>query len=143
MLLRKLIINLIVFIVCGTIALTIPVLVNHFKQKAVAASSSPSNPNTYKLTSCFVGDQNLFDDTRVAWQISLTDKTRLIADWTAIYQDACCNHNLIYDVENLVLTAQGLVYRGVLNQADYESLYAQRYTSTVTYKGYTCEICLP
>ena len=74
---------------------------------------------------------------------SLTDKTKLIADWTAIYQDACCNHNLIYDVENLVLTAQGLVYRGILNQADYESLYAQRYTSTVTYKGYTCEICLP
>ncbi|MBR4418954.1 MAG: hypothetical protein IKT33_03020 [Clostridia bacterium] len=144
MLRRKLIFNLVVLAVCGAIALTIPVIANHFKKKPTAATSNNNNPNSYKLTSYFVGDQKPLSDVHLVWQLCLTDNyNHVVANWEEIYKDTSHNFTLAYDTKCLNLTASGLVYQGILNQIDYESLYTEGFRSTVTYKGFTCEICLP
>ena len=143
MLRRKLIFNFVILAVCGAIALTLPVIANHFKKKPATATAN-NNPHNYKLSSYFVGDQNPLADTRVAWQLCLTDNyNNVVASWEEIYQDASLNFNLIYNAECLDLTVNGLVYQGIRNHADYENLYADGFRSTVSYNGFTCEICLP
>ena len=134
---RKLMINIIVFVVCGVIALTIPVFVNYWK----TTSTSATKPTTYTLTSTFVGEDSHLTDARIMWQICLMNNEIIVLTWENIYQNIN-NYPLIFDNEHLILTPNGLCYRGLATTQDYENLYATGYSSTVTYKNYTCTLTL-
>ena len=132
---RKLMINLIIFAVCGAIALTIPVFVNCWQDKSTMASNDRP---TCVLKSVFVGDEFSFSDSWVVWQIYLTQGDTIVADWHAIYTSINAGAPIDYDTKNLQLTANGFCYRGL----DFEHLYSSNYSSSVTYKNYTCTLTL-
>ena len=143
MLRRKLMINIIVFAVCGLIALTIPVLVNYYKTTPTSASDKPEQVMPYALHSVFVGDNYHLGDARIMWQVYLTQGDTVITTWEEIYNSASKNHSLLsYDHEHLVLTPNGLRYRNLATAEDYENLYLHGYSSTVSYQGFTCHITL-
>ena len=138
---RKLMINLVVFVVCGAIALTIPVFVNYWQTDTASAGDETKPP--YVLQSTFVGDNYPMTDARIMWQIYLTQGETVIATWEEIYNSVSTNNNVLsYDTEHLILTPNGLCYRGLATTTDYENLYATGYSSTVTYQGFTCHITL-
>ena len=137
MLRRKLMINIIVFAVCGAIALTIPVFVNYWHKTTASASEQ-----TYTLTSTFLGKSNHFQDARVMWQICLMSGDTVVATWEDIYRTASINNSITFDTENLTLTPNGFCYRGLATTADFEKLYERGYSSSVTYNGYSCVLQL-
>lgn len=137
---RKLMINIIVFVVCGAIALTIPVLVNHWESTPTVAGEATELP--YVLRSKFVGDDFHLGDARVMWQIYLTQGDDIIATWENLYNTIKITQQITYDTEHLQLTPNGFRYRGLADTTDYENLYATGYSSTVTYKNYTCTLTL-
>ena len=137
---RKLMINIIVFVVCGAITLTIPVLVKYWQQTPVTAGEEPEP--TYELHSKFVGNDFHLGDTRVMWQIYLTQDEHISATWEEIYSTIKVTQQITYDTEHLQLTPNGFRYRGLATAADYENLYATGYSSTVNYQGFTCTLTL-
>ena len=137
---RKLMINLVVFVVCGAIALTIPVFVNYWQTDTASAGDETKPP--YVLHSTFVGDNYPMTDARIMWQIYLTQGDTIIATWEAIYNSLTGNQTLTFDTEHLELTPYGLRYFGLKTAADYENLYTNGYSSSVTYKNYTCTLNL-
>ena len=137
---RKLMINIIVFVVCGAIALTIPVFINYCQSTPAAAGDETQLP--YVLHSKFVGDNYPMTDARIMWQIYLTQGETIVASWSDIYASISTNNSLIYDTEHLQLTPNGLRYRGLVTATDYKNLYINGYSSSVTYKNYTCTLNL-
>lgn len=141
---RKLIINILVFVVCGAIAFTIPVLVNYWQTTPTLASNEP-NPDhdlPFVLQSKFVGEDYPMADARVMWQVYFTRGDVVVATWASIYHAISTTNPLDFDTEHLELTPNGLRYRNLATTADYENLYANGYSSTVTYQGYTCTLIL-
>ena len=137
MLRRKLMINLLVIVLCGAVALTIPVIVNQL-QKSADAAINPNDPSVI-LVSEFVGDSYVdLGDTCVVWQICLKRGNTVVVTWDEIYQAAITRNALSYDREHLKLTRYGLCYTGIHSADDYQKLYDTNYHSYVNYQGRTC-----
>ena len=120
---RKFILSLVVVLVCGVIALSLPVIVNHTRKTANA------NSNQVHLCSVKI-DDNLLDTT--VWQIQLFSGNKVIKTWDEIYQAVNDGKaTLTYDDENLRLDARGLL----LNKTT-----EGKYHSVVIYQGYHCEL---
>jgi len=135
---RKLVLNILIFVVCGAVAITVPVLINHLSKPTVTANDDKSVSTNCILVSEFVGDDYRFTDTCIVWQVYLKNGFTVIATWNEIYAALSQHNPLIYDTEHLALTPYGLCYRGLQTQEDYDKLYNTGYTSSVTYQGKTC-----
>ncbi len=135
---RKLVLNILIFVVCGAVAITIPVLVNHLSQPSVSANNNTPTTNNSILVSEFVGDDYRLTDSCVVWQVYLKSGATVVATWDEIYVALSQHNPLVYDTEHLELTPYGLCYRGLQTQEDYDKLYNTGYTSSVTYQGKTC-----
>lgn len=137
---RKLLLNLLILVICGTVAISIPVIVNHWSKPA-SANDNGQTPVT--LESVFVDCTNLdFIDSCVVWQIYQKCGDKIVAAWDTIY--ASLNENpLEYDHDKLQLTSYGLCLKGIHTPADYQKLYDDGYSSDVTYQGQTCRLQLP
>ena len=92
MLRKKLLINLAIILICGAIALSLPVIVSHL-QKPTSASTEENEESTtnsttadWQLTSTFVG-QKYQDkiDCGVVWQIEQKHGNKVITTWDEIY----------------------------------------------------------
>lgn len=120
---RKFILNLVVVLVCGVIALSLPVIVNHTRKTANA------NSNQVHLCSVKI-DDNLLDTT--VWQIKLVSGDKVIKTWDEIYQAVNDGKaTLTYDNENLRLDVRGLLLKKTTEG---------KYHSVVIYQGYDCEL---
>ncbi|MBO4726398.1 MAG: hypothetical protein J5598_02230 [Clostridia bacterium] len=150
MLRKKLVINLAIILICGTVALSLPVIVNHLPKTTNASTNTNKEncttitPNTdWYLTSIFVGHQYHDKvDCGVVWQIEQKCGDNVIATWDEIYANINTANPLSYDHENLTLTSYGLVYIGLQSDADYQILYASGYQSTVIYQNHSCVLTL-
>lgn len=136
---RKLLTNIVLVLICGTITLSIPVIVKQF-QKPTDAASNP-NANGWVLTSIFIGDhyQNLVDSCAV-WQIEKHHGDTVIT-WPEIYVALGPGNPLTMADENLLVSAYGIIYPN-LNGTDYQALLATGYRTTVTYQGLSCTLTL-
>lgn len=140
---RKLVINLLIVFICGTVAISLPVIVQ-YQQKPSQASTTQPTTAAWVLVCAFVGDtQQEQTDYYLAWQISQKRGNTVIATWEDIYTAISVGNPLTYDTVHLELTPQGLIYRNVNTPEDYQKLYTTGYTSFVTYQGQTCVLTLP
>ena len=105
MLRSKLFINIAIVLVCGTVAISLPIIVNHLQK--------PANADIYatdwELVSVFVGDryQDKVDTTAI-WQIEQRHGNRVIHTWDEIYAAICADESLIsYHHDELKLTRYG------------------------------------
>lgn len=137
---RKLLLNLLILVICGTVAISIPVIVNHWSKPA----SADGNGQDVTLVSVFVDCTNLDSaDSCVVWQIHQKRGDTIVADWDTIYASLNAQNRLDYDHANLQLTPYGLCFKGIHTPADYQNLYDTGYSSNVTYQGQTCRLQLP
>lgn len=122
---QKLVINLSVIIMCGIIALSIPVLVNHLPKSAHASGNL--------VLDSVRSDNDLFD-TNIGWQLVLRRGDKIVQTWDEIYQ-TIQNHTatLDYDETVLKLTSQGLFYTKTT---------VDNFSTVVTYQNYHCELNL-
>ncbi|MCQ2382575.1 MAG: hypothetical protein MJ060_01910 [Clostridia bacterium] len=131
---RKLTINLIVVLVCGTIAVSLPIIVNHL-QKPTHADNGYQIEET--LISLFVGDQ--FQDkldTYAIWQLELRRGEKVLENWQQIYTTITTDSSLIvYNQDQLKLTNYGLICRDKQTTAQFQAV--------VTYQGHSCTLVLP
>jgi|GEM_PF-2589551 len=137
MLRKKLFLNLLIILVCGTVALSLPVIASHI-QTPTNASTNESTSD-WQLVSVFVGNQfeNQVDST-VVWQIERRRGKTVLATWDEIYAESNFENTIQYDDKHLKLTAYGLVYDGLQSPDDYQSLYESGYRSTVIYQEHSC-----
>ena len=137
---RKLLINLCVVLVCGTIAISLPVIVNHM-QKPVQATGQSGSSN-WELTSKLVNN-NPSNDICVVWQIECKHGNKVIESWRSIYQAIQQDSSLIdYDTTHLQLTKYGFAYRNLKTTADYQTLLQSGYQTVVTYNHHQCSLTL-
>lgn len=140
---RKLMINLAIVLVCTAVALTIPVIIkNQPKANYSANNDNATSTMSYQLVSKFVGDEYAHTDNNLVWQVYQVQNGLIVNDWQAIYQALNQHNQLIYDTTNLSLTPYGLRFRNLDTAEDYANLYANGYSSIVTYQGRTCIIKL-
>lgn len=123
---RKLVVNLAVIIMCGIVALSIPVIANHLPKTA--------NADSRQVTLVSSLTTNDFYENALIWQIELRRGEKIIQTWDEIYQ-ALNQHKatLNYDTQTLKLTAHGLVYTKTTKD---------NYSSVVTYQDYSCRLSL-
>ena len=142
MLRRKLAANLLFIVICGAVALSLPVLIQSL-QKSAAASGTQS-ADDWTLVSIFVGDRHQDKvDSCVVWQIQ-KQRGDIVITWDEIYAAITKSNPLTYtDTEHLTLTSHGIVYRGIRSAADYQILLDSQYTAKVTYQGLNCTLQLP
>ncbi|MCM1404148.1 MAG: hypothetical protein NC133_01395 [Prevotella sp.] len=141
MLRRKLFLNLAILLLCGSVALSIPVLVNHWKQPA---NASDQNDCGLTLVSEFSGTGSAHaTDACVAWRLCLQRGASVVTTWDEIYADYLHGGTLSYDQKHLKITAYGLCYRDIHTAEDYQKLFASQYCSYVIYQGQTCLLQLP
>ncbi len=125
---RKLFINLAVILFCGTIAISLPIIVNHLQKPA----SADTYVADWELVSTFVGKQyqNQLDDYKI-WQLELCYHNQVMRTWNEIYQSIQDDPTLVtYDHDIFKLTAYG---------------FCQIKTTTgapmvVTYQGKSCTL---
>ena len=153
MLRKKLLINLAIILICGAIALSLPVLVGHIQKPTNASTNTPeeNSANTttptleidWQLNSIFVGEQYQDKvDCSIIWQIEQKHGNKVITTWDEIYANITATNSLTYDNEHLTLTRYGLVYRGLQTPTDHQTLYATGYQSTVIYQDHSCVLTL-
>lgn len=130
---RKLGLNLLIILVCATIAISIPVIV-HAQQKSSQAATDP-HAERLVLVGEFIGDlaQNITDNPFL-WRLHLKRDGTVVKTWDEIYTDIINGAAITYDRDHLELTPYGLCYRGA---------YQSGYKITVTYRGLHCTIKLP
>ena len=122
MLRKKLVINLVVVIVCGIIALSVPVIANQLQKPTKAIDSAT-------LIYYPVND-NLHDATY--WQLELRTDQTTVATWKQIYDSVLKQPSLLrYDQDKLQLQSYGLVNKQTT---------ADNTPTVVYYKQYYCEI---
>lgn len=137
---RKLMINCLIVLICGVIAVSIPVIVN-YNQKQASATNNQSN---IKLVCEFVGDKYPdASDSGIIWQIYQKSDNKIVMTWDEIYTIVSKKNTLQYDQENLIITSKGLTFRNIHTPAEYQALYNSNYCSSVTFQGQTCLIKLP
>lgn len=143
---KKLVINLMIFLICGTVAISLPIIVNNL-QKPTNASTGETTAETtvtdWQLVGVFVGDryQNKMDAC-VVWQIEQKSGNTIITTWDEIYASISTTNPLNYDTEHLTLTRYGLVYHGAQTAEDYQNLKTADYHSTVIYQNHSCVLTL-
>ena len=138
---RKLLINLCVVLVCGTIAISLPVIVNHMQRPAQA--SEQSNKYDWELTSELIKYDNQANDICVVWQITCKQGKKTVESWQSIYQAIQQDSSLIdYDTTHLQLTKYGFAYRNLKTTADYQTLLQSGYQTVVTYNHHQCSLTL-
>lgn len=124
---RKLMINIAVVVICGLIAISVPVLANHF--------SHTTNANT-PVSLVSVPTNNHLLDAKAVWQLELRQGDRVIKTWDEIYQSIQAHHTTItYDSNNLQLTSYGLLLPD-------NKTTEGGYHSVVIYENYQCELKL-
>lgn len=130
---RKLTINLIVVLVCGTIAISLPIIANHLQKPTHADNYRTSE----ELISIFVGNQ--FQDkldTYAVWQLELRRGEKVLENWQQIYTTITTDSSLIvYNQDQLKLTNYGLICRNKQTTAQFQTV--------VTYQGHSCTLFLP
>lgn len=110
---------------CGVIALSIPVLVNHIPESAHASGQL--------VLDSVRSDNNLFD-TAVSWQLVLRRGDKIVQTWDEIFQ-TIQNHTATLDYDDTVLK---LTNRGLF----YTKTTEGNFHSVVTYQNYRCELNL-
>lgn len=138
---RKLLINLCVVLVCGTVAISLPIMINQM-QKPAQATGRSTVPN-WELTSKLVKCSNLPNDICVVWQIECKHGNETVESWQSIYQAIQQDSSLInYDTTHLQLTKYGFAYRNLKTTADYQTLLQSGYQTVVTYNHHQCILTL-
>ncbi len=101
---RKLFINLAVILVCGTVAISLPVIASHLQTSADATAHKD-----YQLTCKFVGsDHHDYCDNYLIWQLELKCGNQIISPWQEIHQSIINNPTLAtYDANYLELKTNG------------------------------------
>ena len=130
---RKLIINLVVVLLCGIIAVSLPVIMNNLSKPNHAESQSTNND--WQLISINVGNQycDLLDTTLI-WQLECHHGKQVIHNWQQIYQVISTDNSIItYNPKLFCLTAYGLVCLDNKTTEHY---------SVVTYQNHQCIITL-
>ncbi len=137
---RKLVINLLIIVLCGTVVLSIPVLAQHMQKSANAASDH----DKLTLVGKFVDGSCLNTvDYCAVWQICQKRGNTVVATWDDIFASIGPYNPITYDREHLQLTPYGFCYREIYTAADYQKLCDSNYYSYVTYQGQTCLLKLP
>ena len=126
MLRRKLLINLLIVLVCGTVAVSLPIIVNNMQK----SSNATTPTQDWQLVSIYVGNQykNLKDNYNI-WQIELRHGDKVIP-WSEIFATIQNDPTKIdYDTTKLRLleNGDGFVYLTKTTAA-----------AVVTYQGKSC-----
>ena len=132
-------INLAVILLCGVVALTIPVLIG----SSYATSANPNGTPDWTLVCTYVGDDyQKMIDYPVIWQIEQRRGNTILATWDKFYHNLAI-YPIVYDTAYLEITPYGLCYRGLESWEDLRKLHTRGYSSLVTYRGQTCTLILP
>lgn len=130
---RKLVLNLVIFVLCGAIAVSVPFMIKFWQKRTVTANEGTNTTTSNcTLASKFVGDQLHLSDYYFVWQVYLIRDFQVVVTWEEIYADISPHNPLVYDTENFILTPYGLCYRGLSND----------HVSRVTYQGHSCLLVL-
>lgn len=137
---RKLMINCLIILICGIATISIPVIVNYQQKSTSAANNQPK----ITLVCEFVGNQYTDEsDSGLIWQIYQQSGDTVVMSWNEIYSVLSIKNTLKYDQENLILSSEGLTFRGIHSTDDYQTLYNSQYCSSITFQGQTCLLTLP
>ena len=101
---KVLLLNIAVVAVLGTIAITIPHLID---QEPAAADAQPS---PVILACRLLTVDNTITDYPYYWQIYQHQDEQVVTTWEDIYQAYCQNQTVLTVSEGLKITAQGLIY---------------------------------
>lgn len=130
---RKLVLNIVIVLICGLIAISLPVIVNHMSRTAHA--NNQPNTEDWQLVSINVGDQycDLLDTTLI-WQLECRKGKQVVHNWQQIYHVISTTSSTItYNQKLFRLTSYGLVR---LNNKTTE------HYSVVIYQNHQCRIDL-
>ena len=131
---RNLIINAVVILICGTIAITLPILLNSSNSDA-ASELDTDLDNPQATLQCINVDEEYRDtsDYPHIWQLRLVLNDDIIITWNEIYTTHTNQSSQLTVTGPLAITPSGIVYKG--NPADYAT-----FLGLATYRGRTAVI---